>query len=156
MNPSGQPFPSQFGGAPPPSGSGGGGGAREALNVPSILLIVFGAISVLYSVYGLIGGGNEAQIAQALSDPKLPPEAKKIMQMMLGPGVKVINLFFMALSGLMIFGAVQMRNLKSYGLAIAACVIGMIPCTSCCCVTLPIGIWTLTILMKPEIKSSFS
>jgi type IV secretory pathway VirB2 component (pilin) len=155
MNPSGQPFPNQFGGAPPPPGAGGG--AREALNVPGILFIVFGSLSILYGLYGLVGGGaNEAQLNQALSDPNLPPAAKDFIRMLAGPGAKVLNLIAAAMAGLMVFGGVQMRSLKSYPVAIAACVIGMLPCTSCCCVTIPISIWALTILMRPEIKSSFS
>lgn len=155
MNPSGQPFPSQFGGAPPPPGTGGG--AREALNVPGILFIVFGSLSILYALFGMVGGGvNEAQMNQLLSDPKLPPGAKDALRFMVGPGAKILNLVAMGLSALMVFGGVQMRNLKGYGVAIAACVIGILPCTSCCCVTLPIAIWALTILTRPDIKASFS
>jgi hypothetical protein len=155
MNPSGQPFPNQFGGAPPPPG--GGGGAAEALNVPGILFIVFGSISVLYGIYGLtVGGVNEAQLSQMLSDPNLPPQLKDFVKMLAGPISKVLGLLGMAMSAFMVFGGVQMRQLKSYGIAMAACIIGLLPCTSCCCVTLPIAIWTLTILMRPEIKSSFT
>ena len=136
---------------------GGNGGAREALNVPGMLFIVFGSLSILYGIYGLVGGGaNAAQLNQALNDPNLPPAAKDFIRMLAGPGAKVIGLNGMSMSGLMVFAGVQMRNLKNYGLAIAACVIGMLPCTGCCCVTLPIAIWTLTILTRPEIKSSFS
>ena len=155
MNPSGQPFPNQFGGAPPPPG--GGGGAREALNVPSLLLIIFGSLNVLFAIYGLVAGGmNKAQMAQLLNDPNMPQQAKDLIAMMAGAGSKVFGLLGMVIAGLMVFGGVQMRNLKSYGLAMTACILGMLPCTNCCCVTLPIGIWALTILMKPEIKSSFS
>jgi hypothetical protein len=157
MNPSGQPFPSQFGGAPPPSGSGGGGGAREALNVPGILFIVFGALNILFGLVGLVGGGaNQAALAKMLNDPNFPAQAKEAISFMAGAGSKIFGLLGLAMSGLMVFGGVQMRNLKGYGVAMAACVIGMLPCTNCCCVTLPIGIWALTILTKPEIKSSFS
>jgi hypothetical protein len=156
MNPSGQPFPNQFGGAPPPSGTGGGG-AREALNVPSLLLIIFGSLNVLFGLYGLVAGGmNKEQLAQFLNDPNMPQQAKDMIAMMAGAGSKVIGLLGLVISGLMVFGGVQMRNLKSYGLAMAACILGILPCTNCCCVTLPIGIWALTILMKPEIKSAFS
>ena len=154
MNPSGQPFPSQFGGAPPPPG---GGGAREALNVPSILFMVFGGLSVLLAILGLLGNNaNDPAIAKMIRDPNVPEQMKDFIRVLAGPGSKVINLLGMAMSGLLIFAGLQMRNLKNYGVAIAACVIGMLPCTSCCCVMLPIAIWTLTILMRPEIKSSFS
>ena len=125
--------------------------------MPSILFMVFGGISLLYGIYGLVSGGvNSAQMSQMLSDPNLPPGAKDFIRAMAGPGAKVLGLLGMTMSGLLIFGGMQMRNLKNYGVAIAACVLGMLPCTGCCCITLPLGIWTLTILMRPEIKSSFT
>ena len=157
MNPSGQPFPSQFGSAPPPPGGGGGGGAREALNIPGILFMVFGGLSVLLALYGMVGNNaDNPALSKLMTDPNIPPQLKDFVRVLAGSGAKVLNLLAAAMSGLLIFGGVQMRNLKSYGVAIAACVIGMLPCTSCCCVTIPIAIWTLTILMRPEIKSSFT
>jgi hypothetical protein len=49
-----------------------------------------------------------------------------------------------------------MKKLESYGLAMAASIIAMIPCVSpCCLLGLPIGIWALVVLMKPEVKSAF-
>ena len=125
--------------------------------MPSLLLIIFGSLNVLFGLYGLVAGGmNKAQMAQLLNDPNMPQQAKDMIAMMAGAGSKVIGLLGLVISGLMVFGGVQMRNLKSYGLAMAACIVGILPCTNCCCVTLPIGIWALTILMKPEIKSAFS
>lgn len=125
--------------------------------MPGILFIVFGSLNVLIGLYGLVAGGvNQAQMAQLLNDPNLPPGAKDAIAMLAGTGSKLFGLLGMAMSGLMVYGGVQMRNLQSYGLAMAACVLGMLPCTNCCCVTLPIGIWALTLLMKPEIKASFT
>jgi hypothetical protein len=49
-----------------------------------------------------------------------------------------------------------MRKLDSYGLAMTASIVALIPCISPCCVVgLPIGIWALVILSKPEVKSAF-
>ncbi len=50
----------------------------------------------------------------------------------------------------------KMKKLESYGLAMAASIIAMIPCLSpCCLIGLPIGIWALVVLSKPEVKSAF-
>lgn len=159
MNPSGQPFPGQYGGGqmpPPPSG------ASAELNVPSILLMAFGAISVLYGLFSLAmsfvnAGQTQDALRPLLDNPDLPPALKNMATAMAGPGAKMINLLSMALAGFMAFGGFQMRNLKSYGVCVASCVVAMLPCGSCCClITMPIGIWSLIILMKPEIKSAFS
>ena len=155
MNPSGEPFPSQFGGAPPPPGQGGP--SREALNVPGILFMVAGGLVVLYSLVNVATSGmNQAQMDKVLSDPNLPSELKNMIRTLIGPLTKVFSLFAAAIGGLLIFGGYQMRLLKNYGIAMAACIIGLLPCTSCCCLTLPLAIWTLTILTRPEIKSSFT
>ena len=157
MNPPGQPFPSQFNGAPPPSGSGGGGGAREALNVPGILFLVFGSLTVLFGLFGLVsGGGDTAQLDKMLGDPNFPAALKGGIRFMAGPGSKLINLLGMAIGGVIAFGGLQMRQLKNYSVVMAASVLACLPCGSCCCVTMPIGIWALTLIFKPEIKSSFS
>ena len=52
-------------------------------------------------------------------------------------------------------GSYQMRTLKSRGWAMTAAIMGMIPCSGCCIITLPIGIWMLTVLNKPHVKDSF-
>jgi len=49
-----------------------------------------------------------------------------------------------------------MKNLESYGWAMTACILGMLPCHSCCILGLPFGIWGLTVIHKPEVKSQFS
>ncbi len=53
-------------------------------------------------------------------------------------------------------GAVKMKNLQSYGLAMTASILAMIPCVSpCCLLGLPFGIWALVVLGRPEVKSAF-
>jgi hypothetical protein len=62
----------------------------------------------------------------------------------------------MAVSGLILFGALKMKRLESHGLAMAASIVSMVPCISpCCLLGLPFGIWALTVLMKPEVKDAF-
>jgi hypothetical protein len=57
---------------------------------------------------------------------------------------------------LITFGAVKMKQCNSYGLAITASILAMIPFGNCCCLGLPFGIWALVILNKPEVKDAFS
>ena len=59
-------------------------------------------------------------------------------------------------SFLILFGGLKMRKFENYGLAMAASIIAMIPCISpCCIIGLPIGIWALVVLSKPEVKLAF-
>jgi hypothetical protein len=49
-----------------------------------------------------------------------------------------------------------MQKLSSYGLSLTTAIVVLIPCFSpCCLLGLPIGIWALVVLNKPEVKSQF-
>ena len=56
---------------------------------------------------------------------------------------------------LVIVGAVKMKNLKSYGLAMTAAIIAIIPCSPCCLLGLPFGIWALVVLNDENVKAAF-
>lgn len=56
-----------------------------------------------------------------------------------------------------IYVSLKMKDLKQWGLCVTASILAMIPCISpCCIVGLPIGIWCLVVLMRPEVKNAFS
>ena len=56
-----------------------------------------------------------------------------------------------------LFGGIQMLRAKSRGLAMFSSVLVMIPCASVCCVIgIPVGIWALVTLGKPEVKAAFA
>ena len=73
-----------------------------------------------------------------------------------GKGFIVVAFIMLVLGVLIILGGVKMKQLRSYGLAMTATILAMIPCTSPCCVLgLPIGIWALVVLNNAEVKSAF-
>ena len=53
-------------------------------------------------------------------------------------------------------GAIKMRRLENYGLAVAASVLAIMPCSMCCLVSTPIGIWSLIVLLSPDVKQVFT
>jgi len=56
-----------------------------------------------------------------------------------------------------IYASLKMKDLNLWGLCVVASILAMIPCISpCCIVGLPIGIWCLVVLMRPEVKNAFS
>lgn len=144
-----------------PSQAAPGGGAdraaaEQAVSVPAILLIVTGAIGILFSllgfVQGLTGGGQLPP--EMMSDPNME-QLRPFIEGAQKFGV-VGNVISLALSGLTIYGALSMKKLQRYGLAVAASIIAMVPCFGpCCCIGLPIGIWSIVVLMKPEVKRAF-
>ncbi|MBI3200798.1 MAG: hypothetical protein IT377_25935 [Polyangiaceae bacterium] len=76
-----------------------------------------------------------------------------------GMGVaSLMYLFWALMSGLCFAGALRMKAMKNYGLAMTSAVVAVIPCTTyvCCMLMMPFGIWALIVLMKPEVKSAFT
>ncbi len=60
------------------------------------------------------------------------------------------------LAPVIIYGASRMMKLTNFKLSRAAAVLALIPCTSCCfLVGIPMGIWALIVLNKPEIRQAF-
>ncbi|MCA9147446.1 MAG: hypothetical protein KDB05_31930 [Planctomycetales bacterium] len=57
--------------------------------------------------------------------------------------------------GIVIFGATRMKQLKNYPLAIAASILAMLPCSACCILGLPVGIWSLVVLCNRDIRDAF-
>lgn len=54
-------------------------------------------------------------------------------------------------------GGLKMKSLENYGLSMAAAIVSFIPCVSpCCLLGLPIGIWALVVLNRPEVKAAFT
>ena len=68
----------------------------------------------------------------------------------------VFNIIGMIMAVVVLLGALKMKKLESFGFAMTATIIAMVPCISpCCWIGLPIGIWALVILNKPEVKGAF-
>jgi hypothetical protein len=73
-----------------------------------------------------------------------------------GLGVAVASVAILA-HAFVIVGALKMRNLQSYGLAMAAAIVSMIPCSCCCFVpSMAFGIWALVVLLDKNVEAAFA
>jgi hypothetical protein len=133
-----------------PTLGGGNAAAMDAVKGPAIGLMATAGIGAAFQVLGLLlnllgtGMGAIAGGQEALGS-------------MMSGGIGILSsLIGLAMSVVVFMGASKMKNLQSYGFAMAATVIAMIPCIGPCCILgLPIGIWALVILLKPEVKGAF-
>lgn len=139
------------------AGSGEHQAAESAVKGPAIALIVTSSLGVaLYcmrALFMLVSGGA---MYQGHMPPNLPPEFLQMMQRLQGPVGAAVALAMAALNGFVLFGAIKMLRLQSRGLAMAACIVALLPCSCCCILGLPFGIWGLVVLNKPEVKSHFT
>jgi hypothetical protein len=92
--------------------------------------------------------------ASFLASSQMPKEAWA--NMFSGTVAVVSSIIGILVSGLLLFGGLKMKSLESYSLVMTVSIIAMIPCFSpCCLIGLPIGIWALVVLSRPEVKSAF-
>jgi hypothetical protein len=143
-------------GAPGPAA---GPNAREQVNLPAILLMVTGGIGIAFALVGMVQGmlgTNTGQLEELMTNPDVPDWLKQAASVSASRGTGIIsNLFSIALNGFILFGALKMKNLESRGLAMAASIVALIPCFTCYCLGIPVGIWSLVVLSKPEVKAAF-
>lgn len=123
--------------------------ADQQVNGPAVALIILGVVEIGISLLNLfwnLAGGAVMNVGTP---------ADSIYRMFSGTlGVAAAG-FGTLLGVLIIFGAMKMKKLESYSLAVTASIISILPCSICCVVGVPIGIWALVVLSKPEIRSSF-
>ena len=138
-----QPGQPAYGGVP-----AGGGAATDQVNGPAIGLLVLGIIEILVNVLSIIVNLAGATIFASRQDDAMV----RMFSGTIGIASGVLGIL---LAALIIFGAIKMKRLESYALAMTASIVAMLPCSFCCVIGLPIGIWALVVLSKPEVKSSF-
>ena len=131
--------------------------ARQMVQGPATALMVTGILCVVFSLVGLAGNLVGAPFQPPLDE--MPPELRPLfeaLQNMQGPAAIISALIGLGISVLIIFASQKLRVLQGFALVVTACILAMVPCTSpCCCIGLPVGIWVLAVLFKPEVKSAF-
>ena len=138
-------------GAPPTMMAGvPSAAAADLIRGPATGLIVVAILGFLAQVLTLIWqlGFSAFAASQMAQQPwgNMFSPMLTIVSSVIGIGVSV----------LILFGGLKMKKLEGYGLAMTASIVAMIPCISpCCLVGLPIGIWAVVVLSKPEVKGAF-
>jgi hypothetical protein len=137
-----------------PQASGFGGGDRQLaegkVKPPALTLLIVMAVMMVLVVLGLVLNLLGTGLGAAAG-------GEEGMQAMFSGTLGIVQgIMGLVFGGVIIYGALQMMKLESYGLAMAACIMAMIPFFSpCCCLGLPIGIWGIVVLNDPIVKSSF-
>ena len=121
---------------------------------PAIALIIVAALNFIMATISLII--NLAGTGMGRFGPIGNPEIERLLEMTSGIAGIISSLVNIGIAVLIFVGAQKMKNLQNYGLAMTATILAMVPCFSpCCLIGLPLGIWALVVLLKPEVKSAF-
>ncbi len=149
----------------PPSGPDGPKVIPSSLSTPAMILIVLAMLGIVFSIAMMV---LQPVLMDAMQDFMLnmvPEDQKQELQdefakqqenPLSSPIVNWISTgVVVILYCVMLYGGLQMKKGGSFGWAMAAAIIAMIPCSPCCILELPAGIWALIVLVKPEIKQLF-
>lgn len=119
---------------------------------PSIGMIITGAVGALFSLFALIALGIGLSLGSLFGGRNFG-WYEDFAGGALGMGSSFMGLL---VAIFIIYAALKMKELKQWNLAVVASILAMIPCISpCCIIGLPIGIWSLVVLMRPDVKAAF-
>ena len=116
--------------------------------------MVVAGLNVCHAIFGIINTwGEKSEVPPNLQDrPDLQPLVDFVVQY--GPLINVgLPIFFILMSLLMMYGAFKMTKLQSYGMALTAAIIAVIPFNGildCCLVEVGVGIWALVMVVTTK------
>jgi hypothetical protein len=126
--------------------------APASLLAAAMALIAVAGLGLLLSGYNFAKSFGEAEV-----DPAALPMIQEIQRGAVGPVATGIQGGFVMLNLFIIICGVQMMKLQNWGLCATGSVLAMLNIGSCCCVVgLPVGIWSLMVLMSPEVMTIFA
>ncbi len=129
--------------------------AEATVAGPAISLMVLGALDIPVGIAYAIPQVVNFRLAGKQYAPGQAPPGYEV-GLAIGKGwVVILILGSLVLGILLLVAGLKMKKLQSFGLAMTACVLAMLPVHCCCLLGLPFGIWGLVVLNKPEVKDAF-
>ena len=126
--------------------------AADQVSGPAIGLMVTAGLGLLVQIASLLANLFGASIMSSQAQGN-----EALAQMFSGVAGAVFAGIGIVVAIVIFLGALKMKKLQSHGFAMTVSIIAMLPCVSpCCLLGLPIGIWALVVLNKPEVKSAFN
>jgi predicted Zn finger-like uncharacterized protein len=156
--------------------------ARQRINGPATAMLVFGILGLLGGGGAIAGGilmtvlGLQAMNNPGPAAPQAPggPFARGVARPMpprpapikdhqddeemafVGPFYIVYGVFALIAALIILIGSQKMKRLESYGLAMTAAVLMVLPCFSPCgVISIGFGIWVLVALGNAEVRAAF-
>jgi len=125
-------------------------GPALAMMIIAGITFVLEILSILANLLGIsfMSAGDMSQFEGMEGMEWLAP-------LMSGTFTIVLGVFTLIGAALIFYGAMKMKDLQGYGLAMTAAILSLIPCFSICCIGIPFGIWALVVLLNQDVKSAF-
>jgi hypothetical protein len=119
-----------------------------AMIVVSLVALIVGTLGLIADMFLIVSGMMEK--LEAMNNGPTSVYTDTVIRVIWG------IILFVA-SSFVLYGALQMKRLKNYRVAVAASIVAMIPLVGPCCILgIPFGIWAVMTLGKPGVRQSFS
>lgn len=129
----------------------------QLIRWPAVGLIFVGVADVLATLTVLVEGEKIGQMLQKYIEEQGGAAQDLDFSNFGSPGNLLLTILGLLISLLVVAGGIAMLNQKLWALALVASILTMIPCFGPCCgLFLPIGVWALIVLMKPEVKQAMA
>ena len=127
----------------------------QKLKGPAIALIITGCLNGGIGVLTLLSG--LMRLSGVTGRETMPADKAERIGFVVGTVATYgIALLSLVVAPIVVYGAIKMMKGTKPGLAKAAAVLSILPVTSCCFLLgIPMGIWALVVLGKPEVKAVF-
>jgi hypothetical protein len=130
---------------------------RDRVQIPAIGMIVAAGLDVAFAMVMLVVnlvGISMFHMPEAIGGRWGSEVTEDILLGGFGVMLCVVGII---IDAVIIIGANKMRKLDSYGFAVAAAILSVIPCLSspCFILGLPFGIWALVVLMDQRVRDAF-
>jgi len=119
---------------------------------PAITMIVLAALSLLFNLIEIVFQPLGRLLDEALHELHYSGRSDFAFGTVLNVFSTLLSL---AIAATVLFGGFQMLRKRSWVLALTAAILMMVPCLGPCCpIGIPVGVWALVILLKPEVRQA--
>jgi predicted Ser/Thr protein kinase len=127
---------------------------RSQFKVPAIGILVAGIVDLLAAativlLVVLVGSGYSVPGINGLETGGNMDFADTVF-------VLVVALVSLMAGIVLVLGAARMFDLQSYGIALIAAVVAILPCAPGFPISLPFGIWALIVVLRHDVKTAFA
>jgi len=130
--------------------------ARQRVLPPAICLMVVAGACLAIDAFSIVLTIVQVAMMPAMGPP--PPGAGPFGGMEFMLGYKAVSIGTSILWGaLVLFGAIRLKQLRSFGMVMVGCIFAMLPCFNACCLLgLPFGIWVLVVIHDEHVRRHFT
>lgn len=120
------------------------------VNLPANFMLFIGIANLILP---LIGIGIAILLFVLASEARGEEGVQLIVQ---GSYLVILSTLAIIVAPFVIIGALKMKNLTSRKWAMTASILCIVPCASCCFLSMPIGIWALVVINSSQVKDAFN